>query len=414
MTQRQKLFLQCIVLVLLPALWLLSSATRDGNENKQPHSVAHNEQFINGGQISIDHKARAILEVYDQKNAYEGITVIPAMGTAEVLAVDMRGTAKKVWHLDTERVRLLENGHLLAILGSKWGLNRAPWSELRNTVWEYNTQDELVWEYEASDVLHHDIQRLKNGNTLILKRTFVPEAVQKAKVIEPFRLKKPIRADSILEITPEKSIVHSWHAHEHLDLNYCGLRPCAELESRESDQYLDWTHINTANVLPENQWYENGDTRFKPGNLIIVARNWWQIIIIDKDTGEPVWRYRGTYRGGMSGGHEAEMIPPGLPGAGNILVLDNGTVTHKGESIILEIEPPTSSVVWKYENGKDFFTKSRGACQRLPNGNTLISEDRSGRVFEVTVEGKIVWSLKLNYPINRAKRYPLHYCKGCS
>jgi hypothetical protein len=32
-----------------------------------------------------------------------------------------------------------------------------------------------------------------------------------------------------------------------------------------------------------------------------------------------------------------------------------------------------------------------GSAQRLPNGNTLITESAFGRVFEVTKEGEIVW-----------------------
>ena len=32
-----------------------------------------------------------------------------------------------------------------------------------------------------------------------------------------------------------------------------------------------------------------------------------------------------------------------------------------------------------------------GGNQRLPNGNTLITESCSGRVFEITKDGRIVW-----------------------
>ena len=39
----------------------------------------------------------------------------------------------------------------------------------------------------------------------------------------------------------------------------------------------------------------------------------------------------------------------------------------------------------------DFFSKSRGSVQRLPNGNTLITESDKGYVFEVTPKKEIVW-----------------------
>jgi hypothetical protein len=49
--------------------------------------------------------------------------------------------------------------------------------------------------------------------------------------------------------------------------------------------------------------------------------------------------------------------------------------------------------VWKYEArpGWDFFSYFISGAQRLPNGNTLICEGMTGRLFEVTREGEIVW-----------------------
>ena len=76
---------------------------------------------------------------------------------------------------------------------------------------------------------------------------------------------------------------------------------------------------------------------------------------------------------------------------GHILVFDNGT--HRGSSRVLEIDPTTRKVVWKYEGAPEqpFFSKWRGGNQRLENGNTVICESERGRVFEVTREGEIVW-----------------------
>ena len=52
-------------------------------------------------------------------------------------------------------------------------------------------------------------------------------------------------------------------------------------------------------------------------------------------------------------------------------------------------------IVWIYETdgyaNLRFFSKSMGTQQRLPNGNTLICEGMTGRVFEVTYEGEMVW-----------------------
>lgn len=38
-----------------------------------------------------------------------------------------------------------------------------------------------------------------------------------------------------------------------------------------------------------------------------------------------------------------------------------------------------------------FFSQYVSSAQRLPNGNTMITEGAGGRIFEVTTEDEIVW-----------------------
>jgi hypothetical protein len=111
------------------------------------------------------------------------------------------------------------------------------------------------------------------------------------------------------------------------------------------------------------------------------------------------------------------MIPKGLPGEGNILVFDNGGSAGYGipnpgsptgrrnalreYSRVLEFNPVTFEVVWKYSaleagfpapmDGYKFFSSYVSSAQRLPNGNTLITEGAGGRIFEVSAEFDTVW-----------------------
>jgi hypothetical protein len=134
------------------------------------------------------------------------------------------------------------------------------------------------------------------------------------------------------------------------------------------------------------------------------------------------------------------MIPDGLPGAGNILVFDNGGSAGYGLlgtpnrmrlwSRVVEFNPITLSIIWKYSNivgankiehhikwrhpragpGHHFYSVHISSAQRLPNGNTLITEGNNGRVFEVTYDAKeIVWdylSPTISHKIYRAYRIP--------
>lgn len=358
-------------------------------------------------------KASPFLNIYKPEQAHPSYTLYPVVGNGEVQLIDMDGKILHRWPVDAERARLLPNGHLMVIFGSKWGRNRSPWKEKRNLVAEVDWQGKIVWKYEAADEAHHDLWRLENGNTIFLRRTMVPEEDRK-KIKDPVRRAASVRSDSIIEVNPEGKVVWQWHAHEHLDLNKCGRRGCEFLRGKKKDRIRsnDWTHMNTVVVIPENRWFDAGDERFRPGNLTVFPRSWWTAMIVDRQSKEVVWRYEGDYRGGLGGGHEPHIIPKGFPGAGNMLIFDNGSNAHPNESFILEINPVTKELVWVYEDPK-FYSVRRGSVQRLKNGNTFISECLTGRAFEVTPKKDIVWEYKSEFPINRAHKYDYGYCKRC-
>ena len=140
------------------------------------------------------------------------------------------------------------------------------------------------------------------------------------------------------------------------------------------------------------------------------------------------------------------MIPKGLPGEGNLLVFDNGGwggygVPNPGSkngtknalrdySRVLEFNQITLEVVWKLTpkelghaiptDASKFYSPYVSSAQRLPNGNTLVTEGSDGRIIEVTAEHEIVWEWispyythnetgPKNNMIYRAYRYPYSY-----
>jgi hypothetical protein len=60
---------------------------------------------------------------------------------------------------------------------------------------------------------------------------------------------------------------------------------------------------------------------------------------------------------------------------------------------VIEVDPETLEIHWAYVGTPErpFFSELRSAQQRLPNGNTLITESDGGRIFEVTPDREIVW-----------------------
>jgi len=341
--------------------------------------------------------------IYIPEKCFNGYTIFSyEVGIPAVRIIDMNGNVvNELSPVRAARAKLLRNGNILTVSGMAW-----PTWRKEGDVREYDWNGNMVWRYKPQGPAHHDVERLENGNTLLIYQEEVPKEYLK-KVRDP-RRRATILSDVVLEVTPEKEIVWEWHGYRHLDLNWynplCG---------------IDWMHTNTVRALPENRHYDAGDERFKPGNIIISPRSLDTILIIDKKTKEVVWKYHGDYKGGLQGQHDPHMIEKGLPGEGNILVFDNGSSTlplkslkHPGESYILEVDSSTKKIVWKYENGEKFFSKFRGSVQRLPNGNTFICEADGCRLFEVTREGEIVWEYTVPYPhrIGRAQRVPYDYC----
>ena len=64
-----------------------------------------------------------------------------------------------------------------------------------------------------------------------------------------------------------------------------------------------------------------------------------------------------------------------------------------GHSRVLEVDPATQAIAWSYSGGAEhpFYSRVRSAQERLPNGNTLITESDGGRLLEVTPSGELVW-----------------------
>ncbi len=108
--------------------------------------------------------------------------------------------------------------------------------------------------------------------------------------------------------------------------------------------------------------------------------------------------------------HHAHWVPKGLPGAGDVLIFNNGYRRPDGAySTIEEVILPQKKegaydrkdhtafnidkLQWSYVAPKkaDFYAAFISSAQRLPNGNTLICSGTNGVVFEVTPDKEIVW-----------------------
>ncbi|MFT8777980.1 MAG: aryl-sulfate sulfotransferase [Gluconacetobacter liquefaciens] len=313
-------------------------------------------------------------------------------------------------------------GHVLlqsaAIEGESAGIME------NRTVAEFDWDGRPVWQWSGRDGTggarqNHDWARLPNGNTVLLVALRHPVPQLDGHVVDD---------QAIQEVAPDGRVVWQWVAGEHLDefgLSPAGLAYLKE-ETGAPGAPNPWGYleINDMRPLGPNRWFDGGDRRFAPENIMIDSRKGNMVMIIARETGRVVWRLGPDFPGSphdadlrlarstlprpvdqISGQHDAHLIPPGLPGAGDLLVFDDqgpagfprvALGVYVG-SRVLEINPVTRQIVWQYsayESGMPpwtFYSSFVSSAQRLPNGNTLIDEGMNGRIFQVSPAGEIVW-----------------------
>ena len=387
--------------------------------------------------------------IYDPALAWNGYTVISPLGTQAAIVIDMNGNIVKQWDGYVSSAggpaRVFPGGVIVGAAGAN-----PPRQESLELV-QRDFDGKVLWRFDHNEQIetrdgqtkeaqtkeaktiwalrqHHDWQRADfpagyyspeatpgtaGSNTLVLTHTnrIQPKVAPNAMLED----------DRIIEVSWEGKIVWEWVASDHIDdfhFNQDARKAIASAPGVNAGRgagrgAFDWMHINSATYVGPNRWYDQGDQRFAPNNVIISGRQASFLAIIARD-GSVVWQLGPDFSVSpelrairqIIGQHHAHFIPKGLPGAGNVMIFDNGgpsgygtpsPIALDGQNIyarptsrVLEIDPVTLKLVWSYTSPTFFATNISGA-QRLPNGNTIVTEGPSGRLFEVTKEGTIIW-----------------------
>ncbi len=333
--------------------------------------------------------------------------------------IDMNGNEAKVWPYGGMPAEMIdpafahgERGHVI--------LQKERHMFANETLIELDWNENVVWQWGeqapgGAVKQSHDLARLPNGNTLVLARW--THSV-------PALSDDPIADQVFYEVTPEGDVAWRWVSTEHID--EFGLSP----EQREllvskkmRPRRTGFLALNNMSPLGPNRWFDAGDHRFHPDNIMTCSRDGNFVAIVARSTGEIVWQMGPDHLGAydfskktfvgtvprpvdsIAGQHDAHLIPKGLPGAGNVLIFDNqGSAgfppvyleLFQGSRVI-EVDPMIKEIVWQYDglaSGRQcwtFMSYHASSARRLPNGNTLICEAAFGRLFQVTAAGEIVW-----------------------
>jgi hypothetical protein len=313
---------------------------------------------------------------HDVERTYPGYNLYTVRPLARAELVDNEGTLLHAWSESPpspwKRSVLLENGDLLVVTG------RTPDGIAMRLNWE----GEVLWRLPLR--AHHDIGLAPDGRHVVL--------TQEDRIVPAIHDTVPVRDSLVALFTPETREIESLSL---LDALMASPDVLERREVEELNGIYDVIHANSVRFMTQEHLVGRHPL-FDLGNLLVCMRNQDSIAVLDRERKKFIWAWG---RGVLQAPHDARVLDNG-----HILVFDNGD--RRGWSRVVELEPRTGKIVWEYSAAprENFFTEARGGAQRLPNGNTLITESGSGRAFEVTRGGEIVWEYYVPKPHGRAQR----------
>jgi len=276
--------------------------------------------------------------------------------TSPIYLIDMYGEIVHQWMVKVPafHARLLPNGNVMYHTTTATRSLTTPEKYLFG-LYEIDPNSNVKWFQKAR--INHDFQLLKDESILFAEND------------ERFPVIKIINRNH--------DILWEWKVKNHL-LDIEGLLGTTTIDSLTGD----WAHNNTVELLTDTPT-SKVDRRFRKGNILFCFCNLDIIGVIDYPSGKIVWTWG---EGILSKPHAPTMLKNG-----NILIFDNGC--DESRSRIIEMSPISGKIIWEYhaDPPETFYSKTISNAQRLPNGNTLICEGNSSRLFEITPEGKVVW-----------------------
>jgi len=310
--------------------------------------------------------------IYRKELAYKGLNFLTSGHGPEALLLSMEGEVLHRWRKDLlsiwpdyeqkiraqfsefwRRAYLYENGNVLAIF-ENIGLIKV------------DKDSNLLWRYAGW--CHHDMSVMDDGRIFVLEREH--------RLIPRIRKDKPVVEDFVTLLDSKGKLMKRISVLEAFEKSrYAPLLQKIPLQKKS-----DLFHTNALEILDGS--LESHLPAFKEGNALISIHSLDTVAVLDMEKEVIIWALSSMW----DRQHEPRILDNG-----NLLVFNNAA--GEGISEAVECNPATQEIVWSFKGSADyaFFTKACGAAQRLPNGNTLISESDNGRAFEVTPGKAVVW-----------------------
>lgn len=339
---------------------------------------------------------------HDPKRAYPGVNLYTSRDLCRADLVDMDGRTMKTWLSSPcgswANAELLPDGSLVvpAVTATVRGANNRELARhacLLRLGWD----GRLVW--RAGVAAHHDVELTPSGLLATLTGAW--------RLIPDYKRGVEIEDHTIALVGQDGTLLEQASLYDLLARNAVGFRLREVAVTNEPGIWgrlfgkgsIDLFHSNTIEWMSRPELAARSPI-YSMNNVVVTIRHQDTIAIIDWKAKQLVWAWG---QGELSGPHDATVLENG-----NILVFDNGLA--RGWSRVVELDPIAKRIVWEYKAARptDFFSIARGACQRFPNGNTLITNSDHGQAFEVTPEGQIVWEFVNPLGDDQGRRATIH------
>jgi hypothetical protein len=328
--------------------------------------------------------------IYKRGQAYNGFTLYTSGHAQKAFLIDMQGKVVHAWSLPLSRIwkgsrwdkakrklrppgfitweyaYMYPNGDLLALIV---GMGDTPWGY---GVVKMDKNSKVIWKYW--DYTHHHLDVANDGKIYVLTNNIRNNVIKGYEHLAPPRID-----DSVVVLSPDGKPLKKVSIMDALLRSPYGRMLHAIAWNIKSDIL----HTNSIEVIDHEA--ASHLPFAKPGQVLLSLRGIDAVAVLDLDKGTMVWALQGSWHRQ----HDADMLPNG-----HILLFDNwGHYGPGGASRVIEFKPATCKIVWTYsgDDQRFFNSRIRSDQERLPNGNTLITESDGGRLIEVTKKGEIVW-----------------------
>jgi hypothetical protein len=330
--------------------------------------------------------------MFDRQRSQQGYNLYSIQDLCMAKLIDAEGNVINSWSYSEpgrwEHSELLPNGDLLVVgaLGSVRDLSgpRDPTFDDGRYLLRFDWSGALLWKKHFNT--HHDIEMTPSGDFLLMSFEWRSGGHRG----------NSVRADQLLLLDQNGTLKTTYSLLDAIRKEGSGFElNRVEPKKTRKRSTIDLLHSNSVEWMVDPALAERHDL-YDLNHILVCFRHQDRVAVFDWDTETVVWSWG---QGELSGPHDAHTLANG-----NILIFDNGLQSFR--SRIVEVDPMTDTIVWQYvaDPPRSFYTQSKGSVQRLPNGNTLISESNKGHGFEITPEGEVVWDYISPNMLNKKNR----------